>query len=323
MSNAPVAAPVPGALSSQTRTAAFNPATEQGIGAVDASGRDIRGGAPQVAQSGDMAGNQQAGLSTNDGTADFAHATLGAHNTAIDAIKNGQATPQQIQQGWGAASPQATNQILRKYGGNGRLTPGTAMVAGMTAVYMRMLEMGDVAGAGRMAFSIVQRANIEAAKNGEAAAAAMQNGHPEVAKQFLVRGLDWTTDGTHVNLSPDRNKLYVTDMHGKVSQVPLDGRVILAASQGLQNGTMLWNMINRHAASMGQRDKDPIGTQLKHMKMRYDIENVQARTARTRSLGARGSGGGSGDFIAGLNAILNPSAPRPQQVNVSVSRDDE
>jgi hypothetical protein len=330
------APPVPGAISDPNRTKAFNPETERGVGAVDASGRDIRGqagppagagapGAPSIPFSGGYMGNTP-GLSSNNAVADYAASVGGAHQGAVQAINSGQYTKEQIQAGAGAASPRATNAILQRYNGNGRLTPGEAIVAGMTAVYEKALQFGDMAKANAMSFAIVQRANLEAAQNGRAAAAAMQAGDADAAKKYMVRGLDWIPDATRTNLSPDGQSLIVTDVHGKTQQVPIDGRMVLAASMGLQNGTLMWNFINQHAAmyaqSMKGQDRDATGRQLRNQKTLLEIERIRRKLAGG---GQAVKAGPAGGFIENINHLVNgttPPAP-PQQVHVTVDREDD
>jgi hypothetical protein len=332
---APAPAPVPGSLGDQRRTAAFDPTKEQGAGVVDASGRVIPPTSqaavgptsPQGAQTGDLGGAQNKGLSTNNAVNDFQNSVGGAHSHAVNLVKSGQATPQQIQQGYGAASPRATNAILQRYNGNGRLTPGEAMVAGMTYVYQKALEMGDVQKANAMSFAIVQRANLEASTNGQAAYAAAQRGDMDTAQKYLVRGADWLTDGVTLTKDPKTGQLMAHDIHGNTQPVPIrTGADVMRAALGLSDGSMMWNFINQHAQMVQKgSDKDAVGRNLRNQKTMLEIDRLRMRNAAGVGGGRRGAAPATGGFLAGLDQILNPGRappPPPQQVNVTVDREE-
>lgn len=330
MAAAPVPSPVPGALSDQNRTAAFNPATEQGIGAVDASGQVVpkpqmlQAQAPQPGATNAAAADSQrpGNLSSNNVMDDFKSALDGAHKGALMSMQQKGLTPQQVQSGVGAASPRATNAILHRFGGNGRLTPGEAMVAGMTHVYAKALEMGDVAKANQMAFAIVQRANLEASVNGKAAIAALHGGDLKKGTEMMIRGHDWLPDGVRINMAPDGKSVIATDLEGKHQQLPLDGRWVMQAAMGLQDGSAMWNMINQHAAMVAQgakgADRDAAGRALRNQKTGLEIERLR------RKMAAPTGGGSAAPSVMSRiqEALSGKPAATPQTIHVNVDRDE-
>jgi hypothetical protein len=52
------------------------------------------------------------------------------------------------------------------------------------------------------------------------------------------------------------------------------------------------------------------------------LEMDRLRQRIAAGVGRKGASTAGGDFLSGLNRILNPSSAPPQQVNVNVSRED-
>lgn len=281
-----------------TAIATGNPAGNPGMDVNGGSGLNSQGSAPDA--------------STNNAAADFQRAQGQLQQAVAGAAQGGAGyTPQQLAAGAGAVSPQTAEKIVRKFGANGRLTRGEAMMAGMVEVYKARLLRGDVAGASKLAFGIVQRANLEAAMHGREAIARLQANDVPGATRSVIAGHDMIPDGIRLTMGPDGQSVIATDLQGKSQQLPMDGRWILAAATGMTNGSLLWGSLNQAAQMVkGTPKVDPEKAQLEKMLLAERIKKLQ------RS----GQGGGTTgvtaqDVLAALNG--QPPAQRPQ-VNVTV-----
>jgi hypothetical protein len=336
-------APPPGAMRPSTPPAAgpsdqslpgedgFAAAKRRGI--VDENGRvlPMRAGGPRAIDTGNPAGNpgmnahggtglnpqgSAQGMSTNSAAADY-NASKDLQGAVMGAVQAGQGmSPQQLAAGQGAVSPQTADKIIKKFGANGTLTHGEALMAGLVEVYKYRLERGDIKGASTLAFGILQRANLEAAMRGREAVQMLQSGNLVGGAKKFAEGHDYLPDGVSFKVAPDGSSVIATDINGKTQQLPLDGRWILAASQGMANGSLLWNSLNQAAQLVRGQPKqgDP-------EKIALEKDLLRARIDKLKRSGT-GGGGAQPNVMAEFYAALHPDRAPPAAAPVVVVNND-
>jgi hypothetical protein len=283
----------PGAIPDPNRVAAFNPETERGIGAVDATGRDIRGidtgppGAASAPASGMTGGQADQGLSTNNAAHDIGQLKQVLTGAATVAKPGPNGQPPYV--GQKAASRESLQTVIQQNNNGGQLSPGNAMLRGMMAGYQILLKQGRVDEANKMAYGLIQAANLEMAAHGSYAVDQMRRGDIKGATQTIVQGVDFAPDGMNHRLSANGNAIESVDPRtGKVTgTTPIDGRWILAAATGMRDGTMMWQALQAAAANVPSGRGDQEGRQLRHL---IDIERIKALRLRNAKLQAGGGG---------------------------------
>ena len=276
-------------------------------------------GAPQVAQ-GD--GGPPGSPSTQPNTAPGSlGSTTGHTNEDIAMTLNGASTlvrpgvnggPPPI--GHQAASQQVFNAYVQSHNQGGKFTPGEAMLVGMVSDYKMLLKQGRVEQANRMAYGLIQAANLEAASHGMVARDKMAAGDTHGAKQSFVEGLNYIADGVTQRLTPDGSAIESVDPRtGQVmARTPIDGRMILAGIQGLTDGTMFWKTLEASAAMLQKPDKGAEGRGLANELRRRQIALADQRLKKGNAPargGASTSGGMSG-FQADLARIRGEKPPQ-------------
>lgn len=329
----PTPAPPPGGqrlpLNNQKRTDAFNPddaadraeaapATLAAINTAPAPAQvgNPTGNGPRLQDSGMNPQGSTQGMSSNNAVLDLGLSLKGAVEASRQQMQNG-TRPEAILAGQGAISPQTTQAIVQKFGANGQLSPGEAMLAGLVEVYKTRVGRGDIAGAGALAFGIIQRANIEAATGAKSALAKIQQGNIPGAAKDVAAAHQWVPDGTTMSISPDGRVATITDLQGKSQQVPVDGRWVLAAALGMSNGSMMWTALNQHVAMLN-KDKNAANRQAQ-------LEGIQLSNQLKRKKLAGGGAGApaGGSFRAQLQNLVMGTQPKASPtINVNVEAAD-
>ena len=313
----------------ETRTAQFDPTSDRvdpQTGRtmprqLDAQGRAIATGPPppQVAQGdgGPPSGAGSLTSATGYSNQDIA-TTLNGASTLVRPSANGGPPPP----GHLAASRPVFNQFVQAHNENGKLTPGEAIVAGMTGRYMAMLKQGRVQQANMMAYGILQAANLEASAHGAAGRDAIARGEYGVAKQHMVDGLNYIVDGVSQRLSADGQSVESVDPRtGQVTATtPLDGRIVLQTLMGLDNGNMFWKTLQASAQMLQKPDRNAEGRQLTNDLRRRQIAMADYRLAHPPA--PRGGGGGGGTST-GMSKVQAEAArirgERPPQQSVAAA----
>ena len=288
----------------ETRTAAYDPTYDRADPTtgrtlprqLDARGQAIVTGPPPppVAQGdggppGSPAGSGSS-LSSSTGYTNQQIATTltGASTLVRPGVDGGPPPPGHL-----AASRPMFNAFVQAHNEGGKLTPGEAMIAGMTGKYMAMLSQGRVDQANRMAYGILQAANLEAAAHGAAGRDALARGDIQGARQAAVDGLNYIADGVSHRLSADGSMIESYDPRtGLVTgQTPADGRIVLATLLGLDNGTLFWKTLQASAQMLQKPDRNAEGRQLTNDLRRRQIAMADYRLAHPPQ--PRGGGGGA------------------------------
>ena len=186
--------------------------------------------------------------------------------------------------GVGANSRGVYQQFVAAHDQGGRLTPGMATVAGLTAQYQELLRRGRPDLAARIATSILSSASLEAAAAGAHARDLARSGNYSAAAQAAVEGLDYIPDNMNHKLGPDGKSIVVSNQQGQVTgRVPLTGPMVLQIALGLSDGTMMWQALQA-ASQYGQKpDKTAEGRELTNQLRREQIEGARLRNAKMRA----------------------------------------
>jgi hypothetical protein len=140
-----------------------------------------------------------------------------------------------------------------------------------------------------MAYGIIQQANMIASSYGHAAVDALRRGDLATAAKYTEGGLDHIPDSMNHSVSADGRNWVTTDPRtGKVTgQIPIDGRWVLKAALGLQNGSLMWQTLQASAAQLS-KDKDPVGRQLRHQLTIKQMEMLDERMRKSKAGGTKG-----------------------------------
>ena len=266
-----------GSLGDQTRTAAFDPTGQtvasdpsdpRNMGAVDQSGRDLRG-----------TGVSQADL----------------HQTVVGAMQSAPKDGHIV--GNGAVERSTYQQFVQAHNQGGRLTSGQALLVGMVGKYKVLLSQGRAQEASMMAWGLIQAANIEAASYAKVAQDQMRSGDTRGATQSLAQSADNLPDGMHHRASADGRFIETYDQNGQlVNRLEMNGRAALQLALGLADGSMMWDALQGTVSAysaMTKPDRNATGRALDNEYKRRQIENADLRNAKLRA----GSGPGRGAAV--------------------------
>jgi hypothetical protein len=218
-------------------------------------------------------------LSTNNAAADYAN--LPKVLAGAGTVAGGQ--PPYV--GHRMLSPQNYQTLVSTFNDGGRLTNGNAAIRGMLAGYYSRLEQGRPEEANKLAYGIIQAANLHASAYGSAGLDALRRGDYAAAARALESGLDNIPDGMNHNISADGRSVESRDAKGNVtSRIPLDGRWVLQALTGMKDGTLMWQTLQAAAAQITKtNDKDPEGRMLQHLIRQQQLEGLKLRNAKARA----------------------------------------
>ncbi len=203
------------ALTDQTRTEAFDPATggPTATSAVPAGG----GGGPtpapavptnaQTPASGMTGAPSDQGLSTNNARSDLENALHGAMTFAQDTFHlNNPNDPhheggkQALFSGVGAAPPEAVQAMDQKVNGNLPNDPQLYAIRRLEAIHRWYSMNGKTAEANKAAFELVQFTAGVAAQWGDRAAKQMQSGDVQGAIKSVQEGYNYIPDGNKMHV---------------------------------------------------------------------------------------------------------------------------
>lgn len=221
---------------------------------------------------------------TND---ELAQVLVGA-GTQAQARPNGQPPPVGDQ----AVSRVVGQAYVNRYSNGGQFEPGEAILRGMLSDYKTLLSQGRVEQANKMAYGLVQYANLEAASHAHVAADKVKAGDFHGALREIAAAATWLPDGMTHKVGPDGRSLITSDPRtDKVTAVtPVDGRWLLAAIGGFTNGDLLWQTLGAAAAQLkGSPDRGAEGRELNNAIRRNTLLLQDQRLRRGL---ATGRGGG-------------------------------
>lgn len=204
--------------------------------------------------------------------------------------------------------------IVAAYDQGGQLPPMEAMTRYMIGKYVALTEAGQSAEANQMAFEVVQRMQLEAAKFGTRAAQQLRQGNIKGAQQSLAVGHQWTPDGKQVQFSNDGSSYVVVDsVTGKqtTQEFVVKPEDLLKMAYGLASGTM-WNQLLARAHMVKGASSDP--------KKAVDLENAlkkgqlydQSLEKNRRKLNAPVGGGGASSDMSLFRKIRDGKAGEGQ-----------
>lgn len=202
--------------------------------------------------------------------------------------------------GQGAMPAEVAANVYKAWSNGGQLDPGQALTRYMVYRYNALSATGQTAEANKMAFEVLQRLNVEAAKHGGMAIDFLNQGNMSAALKATMMGQSLTPDGKHLAVSKDGTHGVMVDDHtGQPTTQPfaITPQFILGAAFGLSNGTGMWDALAMRAQqTFGSKtkDKDAEGRALRNELTRQ----------RIRILRSKGGGGGGGSSI-GSDLVSN------------------
>lgn len=237
--------------------------------------------------------------------------------------------------GEGAPSREAFQQFVAANNPGG-YTPGQAAMAGMIARYQVLLSQGRVEEAGKMAWGLIQAANLEAAALARTAGDAMRSGDTRGATNLIAQGLDYLPDGVNHKASPDGRFIITSNEQGQVTgQTPVTPQLIMALVTGIGDGSMMWQALQQSVASWlamkREPDRDAEGRALRNQATRNQLELQRQRIAKGNQ--PRGGGQQTSDVMKEIRAIdaqisgvpavpAVPQVPGTQTAQSEVDPDD-
>jgi hypothetical protein len=281
----PLPPPAPGSIGDPRRTAAFDPTADindprnvhavQPGGATDPAQMKLIESAKADFQKAVDGGVHFAQYLTHQGE-NHAHAKVGE---------------QALHAGVGAVDPKTAQGIYQAWSENGKLDPGAALTRYMVYKYNALSATGHVAEANQMAFEILQRLNVEAARAGGIAIDFLQAGNLDASLAALQQAHGYTPDGLKLAVAKDKSHAVMIDeFTGQPTTRPfvITPQFILGSAMGMRSGRGMWNALAIRAQQMAGHgktaDKDAEGRALRNELTRE----------RIRVLRARGAGGGRG-----------------------------
>jgi hypothetical protein len=241
-----------------------------------------------------------------------------------------------MQGGGGAVSAPVARGIVAAWDMNGQLNPSLAMTRYMLAQYEDMSEHGETAKANQMAFEIVQRMSLEAAKFGQRAAARLRQGDVRGAAKDIQLGHSWAPDRRDMHLSGD-GRFFMTDsMTGKrvTPAYYVTPQSLLAAAYGLQDGSGVWNALLARAQEATKTDDPKKAVDLENAMLRGELlrGSIQKQKQKAAGVGAdpdpgmtnfrRIQASHAGNASGGGGGGLRPSAEDTKVVYVQPEEED-
>jgi hypothetical protein len=156
-----------------------------------------------------------------------------------------------LHSGVGAMPVPVAQAVVAAWDMGGKLKPPDAMIRYMMGTYEILTERGQTAAANQMAFEVIQRLNLEAARHGQVALQQLRQGDVGGATKTIAEGHRWSPDGKIMQTSPDGRYIGMYDQFtGKPTSPPMrvTPQMILAGALSLSDGTGMWN----HLASRAQ-----------------------------------------------------------------------
>lgn len=197
--------------------------------------------------------------------------------------------------GVGAMPAGVAQNIYRAWSDNARVDPAAALTRYMVYKYNALSALGHTAEANQMAFEVLQRLNIEAARHGGIALDFMEKGEYEAAITALQQAHAFTPDGLKLAVSQDaKTGVMLDEFTGLPTSMPfrITPQFVLGSSLGLANGRGMWNMLAIRARQFAHAGSGRGGAQ----SVDRDAEGRGLRNELTRErlrvLKARGAGGG-------------------------------
>jgi len=258
-----------GSVGDQRRVTAFDPTREtSNYIRVDPATGQVTRLDPNAITIQRTASTQGYGPDHNAAQASLDKALMGGANYAQYLTHGGDGTKQQrdshaLYAGVGAMDVPTSRGIVSAWNNGGQLNPSQAMMRYMVYKYESLVAQGQSAKADQMAFEVMQRANLEAAKYGNQAVQYVQQGNMPAAMKSLQVAHGWTPDHTELAFTKDgksfvlRNEYTGQPLHPPMRVTP---QSILAAALGLGDGTAFWNhLANRVQYARAQKDKNAEG----------------------------------------------------------------
>ncbi len=329
--NAPAAPAKRKALNDQTRTEAYDPELDGPTEALPlgrpnggaAAAPSAATGAPvqlTTPQSGDMAGNQVAGLSTNNARTDLESAIdgglrfaqrifhLDGSNVAVGEDPHKAGGAKALMTGVGAATPdmvQAMDQRVNAGVPQGPNSQQIYAIRRLEAIYRWKSMNGDKAGADKAAFELLQFSAGVAAQFGSQAVQQYQQGDVQGAARSVQAGYNQIPDGRHMEVQGNTATIVDTRTGNVVEQIPITPQAVFNAAMGLSNRSLYWQVLAQRVSPQSKASN--------RTESQQDLDRARADyyRARTGQVGkGRAGGGGAAPATAPLIDRVN-SLPRP------------
>jgi hypothetical protein len=193
-----------------------------------------------------------------------------------------------LRAGAGALPVPVAQGIVAAWDKGGQLAPYDALTRYMTTMYQYHSARGDVAQANQMAFEVLQRLNMEAAKYASLAVKQLRDGDLMGAAKTTAMAHAWSPDGRQIHISNDGQSMVVVDsISGKAVSQPLrvTPQAILAASMGLMDGSAMWMHLKQRVETamrdpnQTKKDVDLTNALLKGEVLRGTIEKQKRAAA--------------------------------------------
>ena len=211
--------------------------------------------------------------------------------------------------GVGAMPVSVAQAAVAAYDMGGRLKPPDALIRYAMGTYEILLERGQTAAANQMAFEVVQRLGLEAARHGQQAMHALRQGDVAGAAKLVQAGHRWSPDGKIMQMTPDGQYMGMYDQFtGKPTAPPMKvtPQMLLAGALGLADGTGMWNHLLQRAQMYQQAgkgtDKDAEGRAIRN-------RNNQLRGIRLEQLITKGNQ----PKVVGSGSVTPPSMAQFRQ----------
>jgi len=302
---APTGPPAPGSLGDPRRVKAFDPTADlrdpnnvgvvQPGGGVDPQQQQVVEAAKKSFNAAVSGGVHFAQFLTRQGE-NHAHSARDEHP---------------LYAGVGAMPANIAQNVYREWSDKGRVDPGAALTRYMVYRYEALSATGHTAEANQMAFEVMQRLNLEAARHGGIALDFMQKGEYEAAITALQQAHAMTPDGLKLAVSKDgQTGVMLDEFTGLPTSQPfrVTPQFVLGSALGLANGRGMWNMLAiraqqfAHGKSGGTQaaDKDAEGRGL-----RNELTRERLKVLRGRGGGGGGRGGKKGTSMSEAEAEAN------------------
>jgi hypothetical protein len=190
--------------------------------------------------------------------------------------------------GAGAVSRPVGQAYVNRYSNNGQFEPGEAILRGMLSDYKTLLAQGRVEMANKMAYGLIQYANLEAASHAHVAADMVKQGNFAGALRNVAEAATYLPDGMTHRVGADGRSMETVDPRtGQVTATtPVDGRWLLAAIGGFTSGDLMWQTLGAAAATLkGSPDKGAEGRELNNAIRRNTLLLQDQRLRRSAGIG--------------------------------------
>jgi len=325
------------ALNDQTRTEAYDPELDGPTEALPVGRPNgvaapaVPAGAPAAGatpQTGDMAGNPAAGLSTNNARSDLENAIdgglkfaqrvfhLDGSNVAVGEDPHKKGGTEALMTGVGAATPDMVRAM------DGKINSGVPQGPNQQQIYaIRRLEAiyrwksmnGDKAGADKAAFELLQFSAGVASQFGGQAVQQYKAGDVPGAVRSIQAGYNQIPDGRHMDVQGSTATIVDTRTGQPVQQIQFTPQEVFNAAMGLHNRSLYWQVLAQRVSPQPKASN--------RTEAQEDLDRARAALARARAGNVgkgRGGGGGAPASVAAplidkVNSLPRPAGTAPTQ----------